>query len=71
MSTKGLLATNVVYICATDVSKGTQYWGAEQVLYKVMKLNNSIDVKSRESGTITQQEMFEFYSSFELHSGPF
>ena len=52
--------------------KALSIWGAEQVLYKVMKLNNPIDVKSRESGTMyTQQEMFKFYSSFELHSGPF
>ena len=43
--------------------------GAEKILYRVMKLKNSIAVKSRESGSILSRNILNF-SSFAITFWP-
>ena len=50
--------TNIARI--SRVSEGLQYWGAEGILYRVMKLENLMVSKVRESGTILSQKIFQF-----------
>ena len=40
--------------------EGTQNWGAEGILYRVMKLKSSIVSKGRESGNIISQKNIQF-----------
>ena len=42
------------------VSEGTQYWGAEGILYRVIKLKNPMVSKGRESGNTLSQKKFSF-----------
>ena len=58
---KGLIR----YVCVTiryhaRVSEGTQYWGAEGILCRIMKLKNPIITVGRASGNMLSQENFEF-----------